>query len=142
MEQETPNMIDIEFTENDPITKVVKKVGPDKVESSIKASLAKTLGLAPDEFSVVVHEPAIIEFPQNEPKRRTSLQRTGVDNEGYGMGTIAPDDSARRLANPFEDEEEPVTESTKPKIEFISNKDRFKPKTFWQKIAQQELYYR
>jgi hypothetical protein len=142
VDQEAPNMIDIEFTENDPIAKVVKKIGSNKVEASIKASLAKMLGLSIDEFSVVVHEPTTIEFPQDEPKRRTFAQRSGVDTEGYGMGTIAGDDSERRLANPFEDEEEPVTENAKPKVQFISNKDRFQPKTFWQKVAQQEMFYR
>jgi hypothetical protein len=76
------------------------------------------------------------------PQPKAKPTRSGVDMGGYGMGSIAPDDSARRIANPFEDEEEPVTESTKPKIEFISNKDRFKPKTFWQRVAQEELYYR
>lgn len=140
-EQGAPNMIDIEFNEEDPIAKVVAKIGSNKVEGSIKASLAKALNLSSDEFNVVVHEPATIEFPQDTPKK-TPARRTGVDTEGYGMGTIAGDDSERRLANPFEDEEEPVTESTKPKVEFISNKDRFKPKTFWQKLAQQEMYYR
>lgn len=138
MDQETPNMIDIEFTENDPIAKVVKKIGSDKVELSIKASLAKMLGLSADEFSVVVHEPTTIEFPQDEPKRRSLSQRFGVDTEGYGMGSI--DSSSAHALD--EGEEETVTENAKPKIEFISNKDRFKPKTFWQKVAQQELYYR
>lgn len=142
LDQETPNMVDVEFTENDPIAKVVKKIGSDKVEASIKAALAKVLGITTDEFSVVVHEPTTIEFPQDEPRRRTFAQRSGVDAEGYGLGTIAGDDSERRLANPFEDEEEPVTENTKPKVQFISNKDRFQPKTFWQKIAQQEMFYR
>lgn len=142
LEQNAPNMIDIEFTENDPIAKVVKKIGSDKVEASIKASLAKILGLSPNEFGVVVHEPTTIEFPQDQPKS-TKAQRTGVDMGGYSLGTIAQDDSERRLANPFEDEEVLVqNENHKPKVTFISTRDRFKSKNSWQQAARAEMFYR
>jgi len=75
------------------------------------------------------------------PKPKAKPTRSGLDDLGLGTGDIAQDDSARRLANPFEDEEVPVTENTKPKVEYISNKD-LKVKTYWQKMAQQEMYYK
>lgn len=135
-----PNMVDVEFGEETPITKVINKIGADKVEASIKGSLGKMLGLGPDEFQVIVHAPGYFEFGQ-EDKPKTKSMRSGVDTQGYGMGTIAPDDSARRLSNPFEDEEEIVKESKKPVVKYIANKD-IKAKTYWQKMAQQEMYYR
>jgi hypothetical protein len=75
------------------------------------------------------------------PKPKAKPTRSGLDDLGLGTGDIAQDDSARRLANPFEDEEVPVTENTKPKVKYTSNKD-LKVKTYWQKMAQQEMYYR
>jgi hypothetical protein len=142
VDQGAPNAVDLEFGEDTPITKVVGKIGADKVEASIKASLGKALGLSGDEFTIVVHAPGYFEFESPEDaKPKTKSMRTGIDTQGYGMGTIAQDDSARRLANPFEDEEVPVTENTKPKVKYTSNKD-LKVKTYWQKMAQQEMYYR
>jgi hypothetical protein len=142
VDQGSPNAVDLEFGEETPITKIVGKLGADKVEASIKASLGKALGLSNDEFNIVVHAPGYFEFESPEDaKPKTKSMRTGVDTQGYGMGTIAQDDSARRLANPFEDEEEIVKENAKPVVKFIANKD-IKAKTFWQKMAQQEMYYR
>jgi len=135
------NSVDLEFGEETPITKIVNKLGAGKVEASIKASLGKALGLDVDEFEVIVHAPGYFEFEDKAEKPKTKSMRSGIDTQGYGMGTIAQDDSARRLANPFEDEEEIVKESHRPKIKYVANKD-IKAKTYLQKMMQQEMYYR
>ena len=137
----TQNSADIMFGADTPVTKIITKIGADKVESSIKSSLTKALGLTPGDLSVVVHAPGKFEFSEPKEKKLTKAQQTGVDTSGYGLGTVAGDDSARRLANPFEDEEVPVKEVKKPVVKFIANKD-IKAKTYWQKMAQQEMYYR
>lgn len=139
-DETSSSAVDFEFGEDTPITKVITKVGADKVEASIKASLGKMLDLSGDELEVIVHAPGYFEFG-GEEKPKTKSMRSGVDTQGYGMGTIAPDDSARRLSNPFEDEEEIVKENAKPVVKFIANKD-MKAKTYWQKMAQQEMFYR
>ena len=137
----TQHSVDISFGADTPITKIIGKVGADKVEASIKASLTKALGLNPGDLQVVVHTPGKFEFGDTGEKKQTKAQRTGVDTSGYGLGTVAGDDSARRLANPFEDEEVPVKAAKKPVVKYIANKD-IKVKTYWQKMAQQEMYYR
>lgn len=135
------NSVDVSFGADTPITKIIGKVGADKVEASIKASLTKALGLNPGDLQIVVHAPGKFEFGDTGEKKQSKAQRTGVDTSGYGMGTVAQDDSARRLANPFEDEEEIVKESHRPKIKYVANKD-IKAKTYLQKMMQQEMYYR
>lgn len=142
-DQGSANAADFEFGEDSPVTKIVNKLGASKVEASIKSSLSKALGLSPDEFEVVVHAPGYFEFGAAENKPVTKSQKTGVDLQGYGMGTIAQDDSERRLANPFEDEEVLVqTENHKPKVTFVSTKDRFKPTNSWQQAARAEMFYK
>jgi hypothetical protein len=142
-DQGAPNAVDFEFAEDSPVTMIVNKLGANKVESSIKSSLAKTLGLDASEFEVVVHAPGYFEFAAAENKPKTKAQRTGADLQGYGLGTIAQDDSERRLANPFEDEEVLVqNENHKPKVTFISTKDRFKPTNSWQQAARAEMFYK
>lgn len=145
-DQGSPNAADFEFTEDSPVTMIVNKLGADKVEASIKSSLAKTLGLSPDEFAVVVHAPGYFEFGAAEEKPKTKAQKTGVDLQGYGMGE--QDFTPRQIeqpgfGRPGEDEEVLVQkESHKPKVTFVSTKDRFKPKNSWQQAARAEMFYK
>ena len=140
------NSIDLEFGEETPITKIINKLGVDKVEASIKASLGKTLGLDVDEFEVVVHAPGYFEFSAAEEQPKTKAQKTGVDLQGYGMGE--QDFKPRQIeqpgfGRPGEDEEVLVQkESHKPKVTFVSTKDRFKPTNSWQQAARAEMFYK
>lgn len=145
-DQGSANAADFEFDEDSPVTKIVNKLGANKVEASIKASLSKALGLSPDEFEVVVHAPGYFEFSAAENKPVTKAQRTGVDLQGYGMGD--QDFKSRQIeqpgfGRPGEDEEVLVQNNNhKPKVTFVSTKDRFKPKNSWQQAARAEMFYR
>ena len=76
------------------------------------------------------------------PKARPT--RSGIDTGGLRRGE---EFKPRQIEQPGfgtpgeENEEEPITESKKPVVKFIANKD-MKAKTYWQKMAQQEMYYR
>jgi hypothetical protein len=138
----TPTNISVSMDPESPVAKGVIKFGEEKINSELVNLLAKQFRVDPEDIMVNISPPHIMDIDKDLGVNKTKAQQTGVDTDGYSMGTIAGDDSARRLANPFEDEEEPVTKAAKPKVQFISNKDRFQPKTIWQKIAQQELYYK
>lgn len=144
---EPPGIV-ITFDVNSKWSNVLDKKGISGTQQIITNAIANTTGLQSDEFDVSVGSPttelmrSAAEKAKEQRAANQPRKKIDVDTQGLGIGTIAGDDSERRLANPFEDEEEPVTENAKPKIQFISNKDRFKPKTFWQKIAQQEMFYR
>jgi len=141
----TPTNIDISLDPESAIVDKVKKNGADATADSLLKVLPKYLKVDAEDMEIFISSPHTMdiesEFESKKPK--TKAQRTGVDLQGYGMGTIAPDDSERRLANPFEDEEVLVqNENHKPKVTFISTKDRFKPANSWQQAARAEMFYK
>jgi hypothetical protein len=141
----TPTNIDISLDPESAIVDKVKKNGADATADSLSKVLPKYLKVDAEDLEVFILSPGTmdIESDVKSSKPKTKSQRTGVDLQGYGMGTIAQDDSARRLANPFEDEEVLVqNENHKPKVTFVSTKDRFKPKNSWQQAARAEMFYR
>lgn len=139
----TPTSISVSMDTESPIAKNVVKFGEEKVNNELTKLLAKQFNVDPDDIMINISPPHVMDIDKEigNMTPKTKSMRSGIDTQGYGMGTIAQDDSARRLANPFEDEEEIVKESHRPKIKYVANKD-IKAKTYLQKMMQQEMYYR
>lgn len=143
-----PPGVVVTFDINSKWSNVLDKKGIDGTQQIITNGIANTTGLQPDEFDVSVGSPttelmrSATEKAREQKAANQPRKKFDADTQGHAMGAIEPDQSAEWFKNPSQDEEEPVTENAKPKVQFISNKDRFQPKTFWQKVAQQEMFYR
>lgn len=141
----TPTNIDISLDPESAIVDKVKKNGADATANSLSKALPKYLKVDAEDLEVFILSPGTMDIESDikSSKPKTKSQRTGGDLQGYSLGTIAQDDSERRLANPFEDEEVLVqNENHKPKVTFISTRDRFKSKNSWQQAARAEMFYR
>ena len=71
-------------------------------------------------------------------RNKTHAQQTGVDGQGYNLGSFGQPDEQRT-----EDEEVPVKESYKKKeVKYITNRNLNKPSNIWQQIQLQNEQFR